>query len=115
MQDKRFADLGSLERGEGALWGTETEDLDATLVSWSEGKGVDVHTNDEVDVVMVVLEGSGTVARGEESLAVQAGQIVVIPKGTPRSVRAGAGGIAYLNVHKRRRRLMPTGTRPRPA
>ncbi|HEY0867904.1 MAG TPA: cupin domain-containing protein [Fimbriimonas sp.] len=99
--------LDDLVRRNGALWGTECEDLDATLVSWQPDRGVDLHTNNEVDVVMVVLEGSGEVRRGDDSLSVGPGTVLVIPKGTPRQVSAGPDSLTYLNVHKRRRRLMP--------
>lgn len=111
MNDKDFVDLQTLVPSNGAMWGTETEDLDATLVSWAAGKGVAAHTNREVDVVMVVLEGRGRVQRGEEILEVEKGQVVVFPKGIERSITAD-DRLTYLNVHKRRKRLMPNGIRP---
>ena len=59
--------------GQGALWGAETEDLNATLVRWEAGKGVAAHTNDEVDVVMTVLEGSGVVRIDDDEQPVEPG------------------------------------------
>lgn len=93
--------------GQGALWGAETEDLNATLVRWEAGKGVAAHTNDEVDVVMTVLEGSGVVRIDDDEQPVEPGMVIVIPKGTEREVRATTS-LVYLNVHRRKRKLMPT-------
>ncbi len=92
----------------GALWGTESEDLDATLVAWPEGQGVAPHTNDEVDVLMVVLEGSATVAVGDLSYSLSIGGFLLIPKGTERRVQATSDRLVYLNVHKRRKKMAPT-------
>lgn len=93
--------------GEGALWGAETEDLNATLVRWGAGKGVGAHTNDEVDVVMTILEGAGVLRIDGDEQPVEPGMVIVIPKGTEREVRAETG-LVYLNVHRRKRKLMPT-------
>lgn len=96
-----------------AGWSTETEDLDATLVSWASGGGVQAHVNDEVDVVMTVLTGAGWVRVGSERLTVEPGTVVIIPKTMEREILAADGGLIYLNVHKRRRGLMPRpGGRP---
>ncbi len=92
-------------------WSIETEDLDATLVSWEEGSGVTAHVNSQVDVVMVVLAGNGIVRVGSEEQAIEPGMVVVIPKSSVRRVRATKGRLTYLNVHKRRGRLMPNMTR----
>ena len=99
---------------QGAIWGTETEDLDATLVRWNPGSGVASHTNTEVDVVMVVLEGQAIVIVDGESEELGAGASLVIPKGVARQFTAGIEPLTYLNIHKRRRAMMPNMTRPRP-
>ena len=96
----------------GAIWGTETDDLDATVVRWDADYGVAPHTNEEVDVIMTVLGGSGTVVVDGQSSFLEAGHILVIGKGTDRKIRAGTDGITYLNVHKRRKRMMPNMVRP---
>lgn len=97
----------------GAIWGTETEDLDATVVRWDTGLGVASHINDEVDVIMTVLLGTGSVTVDGETSLLGPGQIVVIPKGAAREIKAYSDGITYLNVHKRRKRMLPNMTRPK--
>jgi hypothetical protein len=37
---------------------------------------------------------------------------LVIPKGAERTVRSLSGDFRYVNVHERRRRLMPQLSRP---
>jgi mannose-6-phosphate isomerase-like protein (cupin superfamily) len=99
--------------GSGALWGTESEDLNATVVSWPSGGGVDAHVNDLVDVVMVVLRGSGRVIVDSAEVGLEVGQVVLVPKSASREIRAGTGGVTYVNVHRRKPKLMPDMVRPR--
>ena len=47
--------------GRGPAWGTATPDLNATVLVWRSGEGQPPHVNNERDVVLVVVEGSGTV------------------------------------------------------
>ena len=96
----------------GAVWGAESEELNATLVRWQPGGGVPAHINTEVDVVMTILEGDGALIVDDVHTALGPAQIFVIPKGASREVQAGPSGLAYLNVHKRRRKLQPNMTRP---
>jgi mannose-6-phosphate isomerase-like protein (cupin superfamily) len=97
------------------MWSTETEDLDATLLSWEGEGGVAPHVNSEVDVVMIVLSGRGLVRVGEEKQSLEPGVIVVIPKSVEREVRCTSDRLTYLNVHKRRRKMQPNMVRPSPS
>lgn len=88
--------------GTGPLWGTETEDLNATLLAWPPGAGPAEHVNDERDVLVVVLAGSATVTIDGEARAIDAGEALPIPKGTARLIAAGPDGVRYVSVHTRR-------------
>ena len=88
--------------GRGPLWGTATEDLNATLLAWRAGEGVAEHVNDERDVLLVVLAGSGTVVLDGVEHAVRAEHALVLPKRSRRSITAGDEGIRYLTIHLRR-------------
>jgi len=114
--DSNLLDLLASDLSSGPLWSTETEDLDCTFVAWGEGQGIAMHRNAEVDVVMIVLSGSGVVTVDGENTDLSAGKVVVIPKNSERAVYASGSRLAYLNVHKRRRKLMPgnPADRPRP-
>lgn len=91
------------DAGRGALWGFESQDLDCTLVAWNKGEGVDTSTNDEVDVLMLVIEGRALVVDAGKERQLMQGQLLVIAKGTPRRIEALSERLVYLNVHKRRR------------
>ncbi len=88
---------------EGAVWTLEgSGDLNANLVRFDAGGGVEEHVNDEVDVLFVGISGSGTVEVDGEGQAIGPGNLVFVGKGQRRSTRAAAGGLAYLTVHRRR-------------
>ena len=95
-------DLTMHSTGFGARWGTETNDLNATLVAWPLGSGVAEHINDEVDVIMVVISGEITVEVDAEAHHLVANNLLVIPKGTRRRVEVTSDKAVYLNVHRRR-------------
>jgi quercetin dioxygenase-like cupin family protein len=95
--------------GAGPLWGMASSDLNATLLAWPPGHRVAEHTNTELDVLLIVLEGNGaaTVDRREHALA--RGSALLIEKGSVRTIRAGTEGIRYLTVHRRRGPLQVAG------
>lgn len=95
--------------GQGALWGIETQDLDCTLVAWPEGLGVAEHTNNEVDVLMIVMEGRALIELSGANQELAQGQLLLIRKGTPRRIEALYGRLVYLNVHKRRKPMTLSG------
>ena len=88
--------------GHGPAWGTATPDLNATVLVWLPGEGQPFHVNEERDVVLVVVEGSGRVTIGDEEQPVSAGTLVVIPRGVRRAVVAHADGMRCVTIHKRR-------------
>jgi quercetin dioxygenase-like cupin family protein len=88
--------------GRGPVWGAESGDLNATLLSWPAGEANPEHVNDERDVLLVVVEGDGAIEVDGEPLLVAAGDAVLVAKGLRRRVVAGASGIRYLSVHRRR-------------
>ena len=96
------AQRAAVTEGKGPLWGTETDDLNATLLAWPEGDGPPEHVNSERDVLLVVLAGSATVTVDGEQQSFGSGDVVVIEKGSTRQVTAGPGGVRYLSVHTRR-------------
>ena len=91
--------------GRGPLWGTASEDLNATLLAWPAGEGNPEHVNAERDVLFVVVDGAGTVEVDGAAIAVAAGDAVLVEKGCSRRVLAGEEGIRYLAVHRRREGL----------
>jgi len=85
------------------IWALEESgDLNANLVRFDAGGGVEEHVNDEVDVLCVGVAGSGTVRVDGEEHALSAGKLVFVPRGARRSTGASSDGFAYLTVHRRR-------------
>lgn len=96
-------DLSSLlAESTGPLWGTATEQLNATFLSWSAGHEIAPHVNNEVDVIMVVLQGEGSLTLDGKTNEMSANFVAVIPKGSERGIIAKSTPFAYLNVHRRR-------------
>lgn len=104
--------LLSAEGADGALWSLpHGGDLDANLVRLSAGAGIGEHRNDEVDVLMSVLAGRGSLVLDGVDHELAAGRVALVPRGGVRSVQAGDDGLVYLSVHRCRGGLS-IGSRP---
>jgi mannose-6-phosphate isomerase-like protein (cupin superfamily) len=101
VPDERLTDLLPSGRG-GPEWGTETSELNATLLAWPAGGGTPAHINSELDVVLVVLDGTAEIENDGTLALARAGAVVVLEKGARRRVTAGPSGVRYLTVHRRR-------------
>ena len=99
--DTQHVDLSRLS-GEGPLWGTASEDLNATVLSWPAGEEVAEHVNRERDVLIVVIAGSGQAMVGDRACPLHPEHVLLVPKGARRSIRAGEEGLRYLSIHRRR-------------
>jgi quercetin dioxygenase-like cupin family protein len=82
--------------------GIASEELNATLVSWSAGTGPPEHVNEDRDVLVVVLDGSATVRIDDEEHALARGETAIVGKGRKRKITARSDGVRYLSVHRRR-------------
>jgi quercetin dioxygenase-like cupin family protein len=87
----------------GVIWSLqESRDLNVNLVQFTEGEGVGDHVNDEVDVLLVGVSGSGEVRINGTLHCLSSGTLVLIPKGAQRSTRGTSANFAYMTVHQRR-------------
>jgi hypothetical protein len=57
--------------------------------------------------LLLVLTGSASIALDGSAHELSAGNLLLVPRGCARSVTAGAGGVRYLSVHRRRGPLVP--------
>lgn len=76
--------------------------LDANLIHLPAGHRVDTHTEPDLDVVLVVVAGGGTVGTPGGEQALGDGNVVWLPHGSTRDITAGKDGLSYLTVHRRR-------------
>ncbi len=103
-----LCELSTLSEGApqsgGAAWrlAEPGRQLDANLVRLAPGQRVDEHVEPDLDVLLCVVTGSGTVhgADGPHDLA--EGTLLWLPHGSRRSLAAGDDGMSYLTVHRRR-------------
>ena len=98
--------------GSGPVWGTASEELNATLLEWRAGEGPPEHVNEERDVLVVVLAGSATLSADGDEHELSVGDATIIAKGRRRKIEAGREGVRYLSVHRRR---APLQIAPTPA
>ena len=73
-----------------------------TLLYWPAGDGVAEHINPNLDVLVVVIAGSGVVSVDGHEHAVCAGQLLLVHKKASRAIHSGPGGLRYLSIHRRR-------------
>ncbi|MET9768873.1 hypothetical protein [Streptomyces sp. NPDC006415] len=91
--------------GRGALWhlAEPGRELDANLVRLPPGAEVGEHQEDVLDVLLVVLEGAGSVRAGDgQVLDLGTGTVLWLPRTSRRALAAGPDGLTYLTVHRRR-------------
>ena len=89
--------------GDGVHWSLDAEaDLNVNLAHLGPGSRVAAHTNDECDVAVIVLAGSGRLRldRSDHELAPHV--LALAPRGIERSITAEPDGLTYLTVHRRR-------------
>ena len=102
-------DVAALDRRgpSGVVWSLpHGGDLDANAVVIAPGGSVGAHVNHEVDVMLVVVAGRGSVEVDGRDLPLAPGRLVHVPKGATRAVRAAADDdLVYVSVHRSRGRL----------
>ncbi|MEW2136497.1 hypothetical protein AB0892_07805 [Streptomyces sp. NPDC005409] len=107
--------IAAVEQGRsGALWRLEGADrqLDANLVRHLPGTGGAAYTEDEVDVMLVVVAGGGTLTLDGTPSPLAPGFLGLLPRGTSRSLLAGSEGLLVLTVHRKRRAMSIGRTAP---
>lgn len=98
----------------GPVWSHQSDDLHVNLLVFAAGDGVAEHTNDELDVLVLGVDGTGSIEVDGQRHRCQPGQAIVIPKGARRSTRAVSQQFAYLTCHRRRPGLPTVRSLPAP-
>lgn len=88
----------------GALWrlAEDERQLDANVIRLPAQQRIEVHREPDVDVLLVVLAGDGTVHTDGGALALAPHALLWLPHGSQRAIEAGSRGLAYLTVHRKR-------------
>lgn len=97
----------------GAVWSIDASDrdLDSNLIRLPAGEQIAPHLGAEVDVLVHVVSGSGTLSTDEGEQPLRAGDLLFLPRRSRRAYYAGEDGLEYLTVHRRRQALQ-IGSRP---
>jgi uncharacterized protein (DUF2249 family)/quercetin dioxygenase-like cupin family protein len=93
----------------GALWKLDVRerDLDSNVVAIPPGGGIDSHQGPDLDVLVHVLAGSGTLTTElGAAVTLEPGALLWMPRRSRRAFRAGDEGLRYLTVHRRRQALV---------
>lgn len=109
------AALGDTEAdATGAVWKLQHRDreLDSNMIRLPPDGRIEDHNGADLDVMWVILTGSGTLHTETEDVALSPGKVVWLPARSRRGVVAGADGVGYLTVHKRRQSLQLASTPP---
>jgi quercetin dioxygenase-like cupin family protein len=107
-----LVDLAALPAaGDGVAWSASPEGVNVNLVALGRAGSVGSHRNDEVDVLLTVVAGSGTLTVDGAVLRLTPAVAVLVPRGARRGVTAGPEGIRYLTVHRARGPLQVGGKR----
>ncbi|MCA1189098.1 MULTISPECIES: DUF2249 domain-containing protein [unclassified Saccharopolyspora] len=104
-------DLGDDPDAAGAVWAlpVRDRDLDSNVIQLPAGRKIDAHAGPDLDVLIHVLRGTGTLRTEGGDVPLAPGVLLWLPKRSRREFLAGESGLRYLTVHQRRKALTIEG------
>ena len=95
-------DLGAIAGDGGVVWSSPSRGFHANLVVLGPDQSIAAHRNDALDVLVVVLDGTATIAVDDRTYDIDGGSALLVPRGAVRSIAAGGAQVRYLTVHGER-------------
>jgi len=91
----------------GSIWQLRpaARDLDANVISLPPRDEIQRHDGPDLDVLIHVIAGSGTLETETGAVPLAAGDLVWLPRRSRRRFVAGDEGLRYLSVHQRKQGL----------
>ncbi|GAA2296022.1 zinc-ribbon domain-containing protein [Streptomyces kunmingensis] len=88
----------------GAMWRLEgaARQLDANVIRVRPGVRGEAYVENDLDVLLVVVQGHGVLRRADQDEALAPGTLVFVPRGERRAVTSGDDGLVYITAHRRR-------------
>lgn len=88
----------------GSVWKLDPAErgLDANVIVLPAGDEIRSHVGPELDVLIVVLTGSGMLETETDAVPLVPGGIVWLPARSRRRFVAGDDGLRYFSVHQRK-------------
>lgn len=94
----KASELAQFEpKGFGRRTLVETDGFKAVVAALEDGQQIPLHAP-QVNLVMTIVEGVGRVMAGDAAQWVRAGDVVVVPAGEMRALRAVGGRVVAVNV-----------------
>jgi quercetin dioxygenase-like cupin family protein len=95
---------GKVPEPAGILWklAESGRQLDANLVRLPAKGHIGLHTDPDLDVLVLVVAGDGVLDAPEGTVSLAEGVLLWLPHCSTRSITAGPEGLAYVTVHRRR-------------
>lgn len=87
-------------------------DLNVNLAHLDPGSRIEAHDNHEVDVLLLVLAGTGKLCVDQIEHELVTSDLAYIDRGSRRSIVAGRDGLTCLTAHRARGPLRVTGRPP---
>lgn len=88
----------------GSVWKLDPAErgLDANVIVLPAGDEIRTHAGPELDVLIVVLAGHGTLETETDAVPLEPGRIVWLPARSQRRFVAGDESLRYFSVHARK-------------
>jgi len=101
--------------GSGSVWQLAPleRDLDANVIELPAGDEIAAHDGPDLDVLVHVAAGSGTLETETGAIELTPGALVWLPRRSRRRFVAGPDGLRYLSVHRRKPALSISSALPR--
>ncbi|MGO1735407.1 MAG: DUF2249 domain-containing protein [Leucobacter sp.] len=99
----------------GSVWqlNPASRDLDANVISVTPESPIDMHVGPDLDVLIHVITGSGTLETETDEIPLAPGGLIWLPRRSRRRIVAHENGLQYLSVHQRKPMLNISPTQPR--
>lgn len=81
-------------------------DLDSNIIRLSPGASIGAHVGPDLDVLLLVLDGTGHLTTEIHTIDLHPGALIWLPQRSQRQLTAGPHGLSYLTVHQRRQSLV---------
>lgn len=94
----------------GSVWQLEpgARDLDSNIIVLPPHGEIGQHVGPDLDVLILVLQGSGELQTELDVIPLQHGSLLWVPRKSQRRFAAGPDGLQYFTVHQRKPTLSIT-------
>src|SRR5690625_841600 len=88
----------------GSVWQLEpgARDLDSNIIALPPNDEIGLHVGPALDVLILVLQGSGELQTELDVISLQQGSLLWLPRKSQRRLVAGPDGLQYFTVHQRK-------------